>query len=304
MPRNPRVTESGTVYHLISRFVDRDWFITDDGERAYYLDLLGHALADSDWRALGYAVMSNHLHHAVVAGTEPLDRWIRRVHSPFADWLNRKHHRIGAIFVRGPKQLAVNTDGVAQLLAYIHNNPVRAGVVSDAKLSPWTSHRAYLGLDPAPPWLHVDEGLALARFADCSALDAFVRLHPKDPARDRLRDRQLIAAPEAREAFHRPAVPDVDVVQVVDATAQILGVDPASLHSRRRTRLHVFARHVAVVAADRIGLSGVQIAKALGLSQQGASFIVNRTADLAIEAAVDRVVTRLETTRIVAGRNW
>jgi hypothetical protein len=172
------------VYHLISRFVDRSWFFRDDNERAYYLQLLGRALADSDWRSLGYALMSNHIHHAVVGGTGELREWIRRVHAPFADWLNRKYGRIGTVFVRGPKQLAVDTDGIGQLLAYIHNNPVRAGVVSEAQHSSWTSHRAYLGLDRAPRWLRVDDGLALAGFADRTAFDGLVRLHPKDPTRD------------------------------------------------------------------------------------------------------------------------
>lgn len=304
MPRKPRNTEPRTVYHLISRLVDREWFIANDKERSCYMHLLGNALAQSDWCALGYAVMSNHMHHAVVAGTDALDRWVRRVHSPFADWLNREHDRIGAIFVRGPKQLAVNATGVGQLLAYIHNNPVRAGIVPDARLSGWTSHRAYLGLDPAPPWLAVEEGLARGGFADRSVFEAFVRLHPRDPARDRLRDRRLIEDPEARESFHRPAEPQIDAAQVVEETAQVLAVEPAVLRSRRRSQLHVFARHVAVVAAERVGLSGVQIARALCLSQQGASFIANRGASPEIEAAAERVVSRLEPRLRHAGGNW
>jgi putative transposase len=293
MPRKPRDTEPGTVYHLISRFVDREWFITDDEERSCYLHLLGNALVETDWRSLGYAVMSNHFHHALVAGTDALDEWVRRVHSPFADWLNRRHDRIGTIFVRGPKQLAVDHHGVGQLLAYIHNNPVRAGVVSDASLSDWTSHRAYVGLDPVPGWLCVDEGLALAGFTSRTMFDAYVQLHPKDPARDRLRDRQLVEEPDKRESFHRPPKPTVDAAQVVEATTELLGIEPAALRSRRRSRSHVFARHVAVVAADRAGISGVQIANALGLSQQGASFIVNRPSDHAANVAVDRVLARL-----------
>lgn len=221
MPRKPRHTEPGTVYHLISRFVDRSWFFREDDERSYYLQLLGRALADSDWCSLGYALMSNHIHHAMVGGTDELHEWIRRVHSPFADWLNRKYRRIGTVFVRGPKQLAVDTDGVGRLLAYIHNNPVRAGLVSDAHQSNWTSHRAYLGFEPAPRWLRVGDGLALAGFHDPTTFDAFVRLHPKDPTRDHLRDRRLIEDPDARLSFHRCDVePRVNVEQVLVSAAR------------------------------------------------------------------------------------
>ena len=39
------------------------------------------------------------------------------------------------------------------LLRYVHNNPVRAGVVDRASDSNWSSHRAYLGLEESPKWL-------------------------------------------------------------------------------------------------------------------------------------------------------
>jgi hypothetical protein len=39
------------------------------------------------------------------------------------------------------------------LLRYVHNNPVRAGIVERASESSWSSHRAYLGLEFCPPWL-------------------------------------------------------------------------------------------------------------------------------------------------------
>src|SRR5882762_8704116 len=107
MPRRPRQNSPGRVYHLISRFVDRDWFIATESERRVYLELLGRALQTSDWRCLAFAIMSNHIHLAMVAGLQALDRWIRRVHSPFAEWLNQRYDRIGSVFVRGPNDHVV-----------------------------------------------------------------------------------------------------------------------------------------------------------------------------------------------------
>src|SRR5262245_43179245 len=107
MPRKPRSIRIGSAYHLISRFVDREWFIEQENEREHYLMLLGRALEESRWRLITYAVMSNHIHLGAIAGSDPLDRWIRRVHSPFADALNRARNRIGSIFVRGPKASSV-----------------------------------------------------------------------------------------------------------------------------------------------------------------------------------------------------
>ena len=55
------------------------------------------------------------------------------------------------------------------LLAYIHNNPVRAGVSANADESSWTSHRFYTGQEQSPSWLDADTGLRLSGFAQTSA---------------------------------------------------------------------------------------------------------------------------------------
>ena len=41
-----------------------------------------------------------------------------------------------------------------QASRYIHLNPVAAGLVRSPEDWPWSSARAYLGLVPAPKWLH------------------------------------------------------------------------------------------------------------------------------------------------------
>src|SRR5262245_767164 len=110
MPRQPRRIEQGLAYHLISRFVDRNWFIETAYEREHYLKLLGRSLENSDWRLTSYAIMSNHIHFECIAGKQPLADWIRPVHSPFADAMNRSRNRIGCIFVRGPKAFPVHGD--------------------------------------------------------------------------------------------------------------------------------------------------------------------------------------------------
>lgn len=296
MPRKTRYVRPGRVYHLISRFVDRDWFVKDDEDRSYYLELLGRSLKSSDWQSIGYSIMSNHFHHAMIAGRQLLSHWLRRVHSPFADWLNKKYARIGPIFVRGPKQLEVRADGVAALLAYIHNNPVRAGLVADASSSNWTSHRAYVGIERTPPWLDVTQGLTLAGLRDGNALDEFVQRKAADKRHDHVKDRRLIEDDEEFLEFHVVTEqPRVDPAQIVAATAKVLNVEPIIFTSRRRSHLHVLARHVACVAAERLRVKGVSIAGPVGLSQQGVSFILNRKPDDVVATLADAVVATVTT---------
>ena len=173
---------SETVYHVIARFVGSQWFIQSDVERTAYLTLLGDSLKHSDWRCFSFAVMSNHVHLAMLAGRRPLRSWARETHAPFARWINERMQRIGAVFTRGPKAIAVRPDGIATLVAYIHQNPVRAGVVAAANETTWTSHQMYTGNARCLPWVDTELGLGLAGFRDGDALDRWINADAIDRA--------------------------------------------------------------------------------------------------------------------------
>jgi REP-associated tyrosine transposase len=176
MPRGGSGIERGNIYHLISRFVAKEWFIESAVERRGYLSLLGPAIEQTDWRLFCYAVMSSHIHLGVVAGTTTLASWMRPMHTAFANWMNIRRERIGAVFVRGPNVIHVRPDGAADLIRYVHYNPVRAGVVHCPKESDWTSHRAYFGISRQHAWLDVECGLELGGFSSRQAFAASAEL--------------------------------------------------------------------------------------------------------------------------------
>jgi len=174
MPRKNRSFQAGAIYHLIPRFVANEWFIRGPLARIHYLKLLGEGLANTDWRCLGFAVMSNHIHLAVLAGKARLATWIADPHSQFAEYVNQTHHRIGAVFTRGPKSVPYSEKGLAALLSYIHRNPVRAGVVEHPGQTDWTSHLMYAGKITPPPWLDVQRALAITGLGQGSELAAWI----------------------------------------------------------------------------------------------------------------------------------
>src|SRR5215467_11293888 len=135
--RMARLFVPEVVYHLIWRFVDRRWFFTADEERETYLRMLGHALSQTEWRCLAYALMSNHIHLAAVAGRDPLGPWAKAVNSNFAQWMNQRHGRLGPLIADRPRAHATAPEKEAGVISYIHNNPVRARVVERASDSTW-----------------------------------------------------------------------------------------------------------------------------------------------------------------------
>jgi hypothetical protein len=245
---------------------------------------------------MSYGLMSSHLHFGMIAGEDPLASWVRRVHSPFADEINRGRGRIGAVFVRGPKAYPVAVHKAGALLAYIHNNPVRAGVVETASESSWTSHRAYVELERSPRWLNVETGLALAGVPRAS-FDAWV--NDADRRNIRREDVHPDAETEPDPETVGEAAARVDVATIVALTAQEAGIALSRLLSRRG-QPESLARAVAVSCADAVGLSTVEIADGLELSESGVTYIRrSRSARPDIIATSERILERLG--MIVAG---
>lgn len=166
MPRYARINVPLGIYHIISRTLRGEYLIKGAEERLYYLRQLGRATRHTDAQVLAWCLMSNHVHLVVRAGRDPLDRLMKPVHTGFAGWLSPRLGKAGGpVFASRYKSILVEEETyLFQLVRYIHNNPVRAGVVSNPEDSVWSSHREYLGLEEAPEWLKA--GYVLTMFSD------------------------------------------------------------------------------------------------------------------------------------------
>lgn len=159
-----RIICPGELVHVVVCWVNGEYRLRTTNERNEYLRLLGRASGKSDWHVLAFALMSTHVHLALLAGRQPFGRLARRIHPTFARWLNTQQHRRGPLMAKRPDTYPIDPTRAARLVAYLHNNPVRAGLCDDGTGSTWTSHRAYMGLVEAPPWLRVNHLLRSCGF--------------------------------------------------------------------------------------------------------------------------------------------
>jgi hypothetical protein len=333
MPRYRRQIAAGSVQHIISRFVNRE-FRFDAGpsgardSRGEYLRRAARALRRSDWRALGFVLMSSHVHWALRAGTQPSSALIKPLHAGFAAWLNTLDGRLGPVFADRHRNLTFEGASAARLLAYIHNNPVRAGVVDDPADSSWTSHRAYLGLVQAPPWLDVQLGLHLCGFdATASGRLRFHELvvaHSRQSRRIDLSGGDMQARRSAmRLALCAPAEISSPTVALnddelcIDVAPQLIGgcrarprwtghVDTLLLHvaratgmtmidMRSRNRSHgvVKARRLALVVWTReLHRPAVELGRVLGLASSTTAALI-ASAPPSMRAAAAALAIRL-----------
>lgn len=154
MPRYARIHVPTGLFHIISRFQDLRYYLDIDGAREKYLELLGNALETHDCRLIAYCLMSSHVHLVAQLGHDSIGKLTKQIHSPFAAWVNQQRKGVGVVMADRPKSVLVHTKTYGmELLRYVHNNPVRAGLVERAADSAWSSHRAYMGLSETPSWL-------------------------------------------------------------------------------------------------------------------------------------------------------
>lgn len=328
MPRYRRQIAEGSLQHVISRFVQREFVLDLCGARTEYLARAAPALGRSGWDALAFALMSSHIHWALRAGTRPSAALVQPLHAGFARWVNRREGRLGPVFADRHRSLTFEGDTAAALLAYIHNNPVRAKMVSDPADSPWTSHRAYLGLSAPPPWLNVELGLHLCGFSSApSGRLAFheMVLRSKTEARrpdlsgDDLQARRRRARAEARRPVEL-ATPTVSLVanqlevraaivappdcpdrprfrggaeRVLHAVAEVTQLPIVMIQSRNRARVLASARRLALVVWTQVlGRPAVEMTATLGIASSSGSELI-RTAHPETMEEAKRIALRL-----------
>lgn len=317
MPRYRRVIRPGDLVHVISRFVDGEYRLETAEDRHTYLDRLGKALARSDWHCVAYALMSTHVHLVLVAGNDPFETLIKSVHAPVASWLNRRQGHRGPVFAQRPSTWIIDPRWAARVIAYLHNNPTRAGVVETAAASTWTSHRAYIGIAPPPAFLSVELGMDLMGFATSaagrSAFDAFVVEREREPrdielvsdvgrARDELR-RSLRAAVCIAHPRTGPSGQDYDAIvrvrrelvsidRVVELVARAHGLSVDEVTSSSRRRSFARARRDVAQVCWQLCHPGREIGLYLGISETAVRRL-RRAHDPDREARVARVLGEL-----------
>jgi putative transposase len=161
MARPPRLQAPGTLHHLIARGNERREVFRDDADRGDYLERLARYRKKLGFRLYAYCLMPNHVHLAVEQGPATLSELMHAQQSSYKQYFNRRHQRVGHLFQGRYKSFLVDGDRYfLALIRYIHGNPVKAGIVRESHLYPWSSAR-FFQEGVGPPWLDLERAIAL-----------------------------------------------------------------------------------------------------------------------------------------------
>jgi REP element-mobilizing transposase RayT len=272
MPRRPRVVIEGGVYHVYNRFARGAEVLREGDEAERLLDLLRMVRDRDGLTFFAWALMSNHFHLGVRIGPVPLARTMGFVQSRFGQGYNRRWRSSGPLWQSRYKARLVETEGDLQrLIAYIHLNPVTAGLVSDPMGYRYSGHSELMGKTDAG-LIAVDEVLSVYGDRVGPARRAYVR------ALKGVRQAEWSeAAPEFlpwwRRDADRPLEPS-PTPSWVDALGRTTGRERAPLSAqaflvRACRQLGVTVARVAGGGQDREGSRLRYLVAALALERWG-----------------------------------
>ena len=142
MPRRAR-KESGTgIYHVMMRGINHQNIFEDEEDNYQFINTLDRMRVRYDetgqpcgtnYTLYSYCLMSNHFHLLIREREESVGETIKRIASSYVYYYNRKYGRDGHLFKERFKSEPVGDMAYfVPLLRYIHQNPVKAGIVTKA----------------------------------------------------------------------------------------------------------------------------------------------------------------------------
>ncbi|MBW6464416.1 MAG: transposase [Firmicutes bacterium] len=144
MPRNVREKSSSGIYHIILKGINKQRIFEDDEDSRFFLEKLITYKEISGYELYAYCLMSNHVHLLLKEGEESIGTVFRRIGASYVYWYNRKYNRTGHLFQDRYRSEPVETDQYfLTVMRYIHQNPIKAGIIEKIEDYPWSSYRDY-----------------------------------------------------------------------------------------------------------------------------------------------------------------
>ena len=145
MPRRAREKSQTGIYHIIIRGINRQIIFEDEEDAENFLYTLNDYKSKSKYEIYAYCLMGNHVHILLEEGKEDLGLIMKRIGASYVYWYNWKYDRVGHLFQDRYKSEVVESEKYfLAVVRYIHQNPLKAGIVKDIRDYSWSSYGEYV----------------------------------------------------------------------------------------------------------------------------------------------------------------
>lgn len=155
--------------------VNKEYIFETDEMKEKYRFLLKQNIKQSTVKLLSYCIMSNHAHMLMhVKDIQEMSKIMQKINTSFARFYNGRKNRVGFVFRdRFYTQQILSRQQLYNCLVYIHNNPVKAGIVKEPKDYKYSSYSEWINKEEI-----IDESAAMLVYGEEKKnIGEFKRMH-------------------------------------------------------------------------------------------------------------------------------
>src|SRR5882724_6162884 len=287
MAREPRIEIPGGLYHIITRGNNRRRTFRSHDDYLKFLLFLEIQKAKRPFYLYAYCLMPNHVHLLAEMQDDPISRVMQALLTAYSQYHNRKYRKVGHLFQGRYKAILCQTDRyLAELVRYIHLNPVRAKMVARPEDYEYSGHRAYIGMDRSGL---VDAEPVLRHFGANKRKAIEVYTQFVNAALGQASQSEFYRAAEGRmlgndefldEVKYRigdyvlsrdKRVRKADVEPIVKAAEKATGLERKDFCSKSKNRQLELVKEAIIVIGRESGIRTREIAEVLGLDPSAVS---------------------------------
>lgn len=264
MARKPRVHFAGAFYHVIARGNKGAKVFKTPRDYSLYRQFLKEYKERYSFILYAYVLMPTHVHLLIEVQEKPLSKIMQSLQFRYTSNYNVKYGTWGHLFQGRYKAFLCEKDiYLLELSAYIHLNPVRAGLVEDPSDYPWSSYRAYAFgadedvVDPQKLLGHFSPKRAYAR----KEFLHFVKARMGQGKREdfyKPKDQRFLGSDEfleeirARKRENDAVKYHLSIAEIVSGVASKLAITNESMHSKNRNREGALGRGIVGYLAGEL----------------------------------------------------
>ena len=145
MARQARQLSETGLYHIVFRGVNKQHIFEEDKDYQKMTEILSMIKSEMEFKIYAYCFMSNHVHLLIKEiSIGDVSLIMKRLLCKYARWYNMKYSRSGALIANRYKSKPVEVDEYfLSVIRYIHQNPTKAGIVSNLDEYLWSSYKEY-----------------------------------------------------------------------------------------------------------------------------------------------------------------
>ncbi|TWH46240.1 transposase [Sporomusa sp. KB1] len=248
MARQARLKSKSGIYHIILRGINRQVIFEDDEDKLKFLECLCYYRNVCDYTVYGYCLMDNHVHLLIKESEEEIASIMKRIGVCYVSWYNRKYDRCGHLFQDRFKSEVIEDDAyLLVVLRYIHQNPLKAGLVQSLYDFRFSSYCEFINTDQI-----VDINFILGMFSLDSELarEDYVRFMNETSDND-----------DCLEYKEQVTLKDEEVKVLIQKNANVS--TSQELQTMKRSERNAILKEIKKIQ----GITTRQIARLTGISQ-------------------------------------